>query len=89
MTIMIISSIKRFMTISRILENAGITNIRFYNSTLRRMVEPIFPAVKFIDFLILGSDAYCFPYLEEILEEARRSNIPVISEDRLLQSISY
>lgn len=87
MTVMIISGIKRFMKMSRILENAGITNIRFYNSLERVLVEPIVPLVKFMDFLILGRDAISFPYLKEILDEARRRNIPVISEGHLLQSI--
>lgn len=85
MTVMIISGIKRFMKMSRILENAGITNIFFYNSTIRRVLgEPIFHVVKFMDFLILGRDADSLPYLKEILDEARQRNIPVISEDRIL-----
>ena len=82
---MIISGIKRFMKMSRILENAGITNIFFYNSTLRRVLgEPIFHVVKLMDFLILGRDANSLTYLKDILDEARQRNIPVISEDRIL-----
>jgi hypothetical protein len=74
------------MELSRIIESRGISNIRFYNSTLRRVLaEPILPVVRFMDILILGKDARFLPHLREVLNEARRCRVPVISEENLWQ----
>ncbi len=84
MAVMIISGIKRLMDMSSVLEKSGITDIRFYNSTLRKaLAEPILPVVRFMDILILGKDARFLPHLREIIAEAKRCCVPVISEENL------
>lgn len=84
MRIMVISGVEGFIEILSKLEDLGISNIYFYNSkTNSDSAAPLIVLVSFVDAVVLGKDAYHFPNLKRVIEEARDRYTPVMSEEAL------
>ena len=84
MSAMVISSVKRFIEISPLLEDFSIGNIYFYNSMNDDDLNtPMVALVPFVDVVILGKDAEFSRQLTEIIDEAIARHIPVISDECL------
>lgn len=84
MSAMILSSVKRFIEMSPLLEEFGIENIHFYNSKNDADLNtPMVALVPFVDVIILGNDAGLSRHLAKIIDEAMARHIPVLSDECL------
>lgn len=82
MSVMVLSSVKRFIEMSPRLEDIGVKNIHFYNSKNNdELTTPMISLVPFVDCVILGKDAHCSALMTRVVEEALARHIPVVSED--------
>lgn len=84
MSAMIISSLDRFIGMARKLENSGVTNIHLcYAKSTDNVDLSVIALVPFVDYVIVGEDAHCLPYLKQIIMEAQLRNIPILPEERI------
>lgn len=84
MSAMIISSLDRFIGMAKKLENSGVTNIHLcYAKNSSEVDISVIALVPFVDFVVLGEDAHCLPYLNQIINEAKIRSIPVLPEERI------
>jgi len=84
MSAMIISSLDRFIEVTRKLESCGTTNMHLcYAKNTGDLDTSVIALVPFVDFLILDKDAHYSTYLDQIIKEAQIRCIPVLPEDRI------
>ena len=81
MSAMVISSISRLVGMLHKLQEAGVSNIHFYNlKNSGDLNTPIVSLVPFMDIIVLGKDADLSPQLNQVMDEAIARHIPVLSE---------
>ncbi len=84
MSVMVISSLDRFVGMARKLEVSGVTNIHLcYAKSTDKLDLSVIALVPFVDYVIVGEDAHCLPYLKQIITEAQLRQIPVLPEERI------
>lgn len=82
MSVIVISSVGRFIEMSRKLEGLGLQNLHFYNSQNDGGLNtPIAELLPFVDCVVLGKDANLLRHLDKVIDEAFARHIPVLSED--------
>jgi hypothetical protein len=88
MSAIVISSVQRFIAMSRKLEVIGFDRIHFYNSQNSGDLDtPLVALIPFVDFVVLGNDTALSPILAKIVDEASARRIPMLSEDCLRRAI--
>lgn len=84
MSAMVLSSVRRFIEMSPMLEELGIRNIHFYDAQNDGGLDhPVVALVPFVDCVVLGKDTNLSGQLSRVVEEAFARHIPVLSEDCL------
>ena len=82
MSVMVISSIERFLDIYQKLKNVGVTYIQFYNAKYRTVSDTrMIARLPFTKILVLGKDASCSPSFNKVVMKAQAKHIPVIGEE--------
>jgi hypothetical protein len=82
MSTIVLSSMEKFFSMSKKLQDMGVSNINFYSSESNREANtPMVSLVPFVDFVLLGEDAHHSPRFHRLIDEARSRHIPVITED--------
>ncbi len=90
MSAMVISSIQKFVEMSKSLDEIGVSNIYFYNPTnFLDTNMPIIALLPFADFVVLSKDAGFSGHLAKVVDEAISRGIPVLSEDCLYRMKNF
>jgi hypothetical protein len=82
MSAIVLSTVERFIGMSRNLDRVGFKNIHFYNSRDNDVLTtPMVALVPFVDIVILEKNATRTHLLAKLVDEAIARHIPVITED--------
>lgn len=86
MSVMIVSTVRKFTAIVAKLKSSGVTNIHFFNTNIRQGLNcPVMSLLPFVDLLIFDSHAFGSPRLESLRQGATQMNVPFIDDKTLVK----